>query len=221
MLLHSVAEPNSCTGGCGGETWRWGLRLTGVVRVRLCTYLQLICVVPFTDEADYCPGSVCPPAHHHKWVCTNIVEQFTSQIRAPAKTAFSFPIQFLWSSDIANVQGGGWREDLSLLPLLPLSLLPLPQGGACQHPSGLNLPLVQILSLVCSHKSAARSALRLGLIPDLWNMERTGNEGGLSMQFLRKLNSSVHVKDSISWYISHVKPRRRLGNRVTPGYSER
>lgn len=29
---------------------------------------------------------------------------------------------------------------------------PLPQGGACQHPSGLNLPLVQILSLVCSPK---------------------------------------------------------------------
>lgn len=83
---------------------------------------------------------------------------------------------------------------------------PLPQGGACQHPSGLNLPLVQILSLVCSHKSAAGPAPRLGFIPDLWTMERSGNEGGLSMQFLRKLKSSVHVKDSISWYISHLKP---------------
>lgn len=66
--LRSVAEPSSCTGGCGGGTWRWGVRLTSVVCDRVCPYLQLIGVAASTDEADYCPGSVCPPAHHHKWV---------------------------------------------------------------------------------------------------------------------------------------------------------
>lgn len=161
------------------------------------------CVVSSTDEVDYRPGGVRPPAHHHKWVFyANIVEQFTSQTRTPAKTTFSFPIQFLWSSDIANVQLAEERDRIFLFFLFFLRPFSahcpvLPQGGACQHPSGLNLPLVQILSLVCSHKCAVRSARRLGLIPDLRNMERSRNEG-LSLQFLSNRNSPANVKDPIS-----------------------
>lgn len=40
--LPSVAEPNSCTGGCGGGTWRWGVRLTSLTRIRICPDLLLI-----------------------------------------------------------------------------------------------------------------------------------------------------------------------------------
>lgn len=34
----------------------------------LSSYAAHMVLFPSTDEADYCPGSVCPSAHHHKWV---------------------------------------------------------------------------------------------------------------------------------------------------------
>lgn len=52
---------------------------------------------------------------------------------------------------------------------------PLPQGGACQHPSGLNLPLVQILSLVCSPKLLRdqREGWVWSLIYGIWSAVET------------------------------------------------
>lgn len=75
-----------------------------------------------------------------------------------------------------------------LLPLLPRSLLctqfSTPTRGRLPASIWPQFALGSDLIIGMFTQTAARSARRLGLIPDLWNMERSGNEGGLSTQLL-------------------------------------
>ncbi|XP_078115738.1 vesicle-associated membrane protein 4 isoform X1 [Sander vitreus] len=117
-----------------------------------------------SDEDDYCLGSRCSPAHYHH--SSDPAISLVSGERdggEPSASSLSLSLSLSLCLSFAHsppLQPGGASQPASL-----------PHPPQCQpvHPqrSGLNLPLVQILSLVLPRKSAARSVLRLGLIPAL------------------------------------------------------
>ena len=175
MRRPSAAEPNRCTGGCGGGTWRWAL----CVCVFVCLPLVCICVVfcPLsekfsilkglclmglispTDEDDYCLGCGRSPAHHHQWVWDQPpwhglkwpnVLNFTVKVLSVSFFSFSTGDPAISLVSEEEEDRGEPSSSSLLLPPLPHFLSsahspPLLLGGASQPP--ITLPSISPCTL--------------------------------------------------------------------------